>query len=82
MKKRVTLVIPGAGEEAEARDGEIEAGDTVADVLRAADKDPSTWRAYLQRSNGDVSLNAQDDLFAAIVDGEKVFVEPASMVVG
>jgi len=82
MDKRITLIVPGAGDESQARDGEIKPGETVADVLRAAGKDPGNWRAYLRRSNGDVPLAAQDDLYAVVENGEKVFAEPADMVVG
>ncbi len=82
MDKQITVVIPGAGEEAQARDATIGPGTTAADILRSANLDPERWRLELQRDGGSVTLASGDDVHAQAKDKEKVFVRPADMVVG
>lgn len=82
MNKQITVIIPGAGEEAQARDATIGPGTTVADILRSANLDPDRWRLELQRDGGSVTLASNDDVYAQVKDKEKVFVRPADMVVG
>lgn len=82
MSKNVVLVIPGTGEEAEAHDAPIKAGNTPADLLRAAGKDPANWQIQIKRGKGFKSLSGADDLFSAVKDGDKVFAVPADIVVG
>jgi len=82
MDKTITLIIPGAGDEAEARDATIQPGMTAAQLLQAAGKDPSRWQLQLKRGEGFVSLASQDNLFDQVQKGEKVFAVPKDMVVG
>jgi hypothetical protein len=82
MDKTITLIIPGAGDEAEARDAPIGPGTTAADILRAADKEPQNWQLQLQREAGFVSLSGQDDVYEQVKAGEKVFAVPKDIVVG
>lgn len=82
MEKHISVIIPGAGEEAEARDAAIDQGTTVADILRAANLDPQRFRLELQRNGGLQSLAAKDDVYGQVKEGEKVFVRPADIVVG
>ena len=82
MEKKITLIIPGAGEEAEARDAPIQSGTTAADILRAAGKDPANWQLQLRRGEGFVSLGGQDDVYKQTQDREKVFAVPKDIVVG
>ena len=82
MDKQVTLIIPGAGDEAEARDAPIKPGTTVADLLRAAGMDPARWQIQLKRGDGFRSLSGRDNLYAAVEDGEKVYAVPKDIVVG
>jgi hypothetical protein len=80
--KQVTVIIPGAGDEAEARDAAIQPGTTAADVLRAAQKDPQNWQLQLKRGEGFVSLSGKDDVHQQVQDGEKVYAVPKDIVVG
>jgi hypothetical protein len=80
--KRVTLVVPGAGDAAEARDAEISPGVTAVEVLRAADMDPQEWQLQVKQGNGSISLSAQDDLYQRVQNGDKVFAVPKTMTVG
>ncbi|MFQ5859207.1 MAG: hypothetical protein ACE5LU_26705 [Anaerolineae bacterium] len=82
MEKTITLIIPGAGDEAEARDAPIGPGTTAADILRAAGKDPQNWQLQLKRGDGFVSLSGQDDVHKQVENGEKVFAVPKDIVVG
>ncbi len=83
MDKNITVVIPGAGEDAEARDAAIKSGTTATEVLRAADKDAQSWQLQLRREGGEfVSLSGRDDVYAQVKDGEKVFAVPKDIVVG
>jgi hypothetical protein len=82
MEKRITLIIPGAGEAAEARDAPIQPGTKVADILRAAGKDPANWQLQLKRGEGFVSLGGQDDVHKQVQDGEKIYAVPKDIVVG
>jgi hypothetical protein len=82
MDKTINLIIPGAGDEAEARNAAIQPGARAADVLRAAGKDPSQWQLQLKRGEGFVSLGSQDDVYEQAHEGEKVFAVPSNMVVG
>lgn len=82
-EKRITVVIPGAGEDVEARDATIKPGTTAAEVLRAAGKDAQSWQLQLRREGGEfVSLSGRDDVCAQVKDGEKVFAVPKDIVVG
>jgi len=82
MEKRINVIIPGAGDEAEAREGPIRPGTTAGDILRAAQLDPQRFLLELQRNGGSVSLAAGDDVYSQVKEGEKIFVRPADMVVG
>lgn len=82
MDKPITLVIPGTGDEAEARDAQVSQGTTAADVLQAAGKNPQEWQLQLKRGDGFLSLSDRDDLYAKANEGEKVFAVPKTMVVG
>lgn len=82
MRKTVTLIVPGAGEEAEARDAALEPGNTAADLLRAAGKNPDDWQIQLRRGDAFTSVSSREDLFGKVEDHEKVFVVPNTMVVG
>lgn len=82
MEKTITLIIPGAGDAAEARDATIQPGMTAAQLLQAAGKDPTRWQLQLKRGEGFVSLAGQDDLYRQVENGEKVFAVPKDMVVG
>lgn len=82
MDKTITLVIPGAGDEAEARDAVIQPGMTASQVLQAAGKDPTRWQLQLKRGDSFLSLAGQDDLYRQVEKGEKIFAVPKDMVVG
>lgn len=82
MDKNITLIIPGAGEEAEARDAPIRPSTTAGELLRAAGKDPANWQLQLKRGDGFVSVATQDDVYQQVAEGEKVFVVPKDIVVG
>lgn len=82
MDKTINLIIPGAGDEAEARNATIQPGAKTADVLNAAGKDPGQWQLQLKRGDGFVSLGGQDDVYKQAQEGEKVFAVPSNMVVG
>jgi hypothetical protein len=82
MEKQITVIIPGAGEDAQARDASIGPGTTAADILRSANLDPERWKLELQREGGSVPLASGDDVYAQVKNTEKVFVRPADMVVG
>ena len=82
MDKNITVIIPGAGEEAEARDAPIRPGTTASELLRAAGKDPANWQLQLKRDDGFVSVAAQDDIYKQAAEGEKLFVVPKNIVVG
>lgn len=82
MQQEVLLVIPGAGDESVGHKALIEAETTVADLLRAADLNPSEWQ--LQRKQGDslISLGSQDKVADHVSAGEKIFAFMSEMVVG
>lgn len=82
MEKQITLVIPGAGDDAEARDARVSQGTTTSDLLQAAGKNPQEWQLQVKRETGFMSLGDRDDLYAKTNDGEKVFAVPKDMVVG
>jgi len=82
MEKQIPVIIPGAGEDAQARDASIGPGTTAADILRSANLDPERWKLELQREGGSVPLASGDDVYAQVKNTEKVFVRPADMVVG
>ncbi len=82
MEKQITLVIPGTGDEAEARDAPISPGTTAADLLQAANKNPQEWQLQLKRGDSFTSLSDREDVFARANDGEKIFAVPKKMVVG
>jgi hypothetical protein len=82
MDKQITLVIPGTGEEAEARDAQVAPGTTAADLLRAAGKNPQEWQLQVKRGDSFTSLSDRDDVSARANEGEKVFAVPKNMVVG
>ena len=82
MTKQITLVIPGAGDDAEARDAQVSQGTTTADLLLAAGKNPQEWQLQVKRKDGFMSLGDQDDVYAQTSDGEKIFAVPKDMVVG
>ncbi len=66
MDKQITVIIPGAGEEAQARDASIGPGTTAADILRSANLDPDRWRLELQRDGGSVTLASGDNVHAQV----------------
>ena len=82
MQQEVLLVIPGAGDESVGHKALIEPETTVADLLRAADLNPSDWQ--LQRKQGDslISLRSQDKVADHVSAGEKVFALMCQLVVG
>ncbi len=80
--KHVVLVVPGAGDAAEARDAEISAGVTAAEVLQAAGMNPQNWQLQVKQGNGFISLSAQDDLYQRVQNGDKLFAAPTDIVVG
>lgn len=80
--KTVWLIVPGAGEEAEGRDATVQPGHTAADLLRAADKDPSDWMLQLQRDGEFLSMSGTDDVYAHVKDREKLHIVAKNMVVG
>jgi len=82
MDKPITVIVPGTEGQSEGRDAMIHAGTTAADLLRAAGKDPTRWQ--LQRKQGEsfVSMAANEDVFAKVENGEKVFAAPSDMTVG
>jgi hypothetical protein len=82
MSKQITLVIPGAGGDAEARDAQVSQGTTTGDLLLAAGKNPQEWQLQVKREGGFMSLGERDDVYAQTNDGEKVFAVPKNMVVG
>lgn len=82
MDKSITIVVPGAGEEAEARDATIRPHTRAQDVLRSVRLDPRRFRLELKRDGGNVSVSSGDDLYAIVENGEKVFARPNDMVVG
>jgi len=82
MSKQVTLVVPGTGDEAEARDATIEPGTTAADLLQAAGLNPQNYQLQLRRGDNFVSLSDQDDVHNQVSDGEKVFAVARDIVVG
>ena len=82
MQKNVTLVIPGTGDDAEARDAQVTEGTTAADLLQAAGKNPQEWQLQVKRGEGFMSLSDRDDVYAQANDGEKLFAVPKNMVVG
>lgn len=82
MEKRITAIIPGAGDEAEARDASIQPGTTVADLLRAAGRNPQEWGLQLRRGDNFLSLSGEEDLYWQVQDGEKVFLVLTNMDVG
>jgi len=82
MSKKVTLIMPGAGEDREARDAPIEPGTTAADLLKAANLDPEQWLLQLRRGDGFISLSGGDVLWDRVQEGEKVFPAAKNMTVG
>ena len=82
MPKKITLVVPGAGDGSEARDAPIERGNTADDLIRAAGKDVGRWQIQLRRGEEYVSVSGRDELFSKVDEGEKVFLVPKDMVVG
>jgi len=82
MEKQIIVIIPGTGDEAEARDAAILPGTTAADVLRAAQKDPQDWQLQLKRGEGFISLSGRDDVHQQVQDGDKVYAVPRNIVVG
>jgi hypothetical protein len=82
MAHEVLLVVPGAGDESIGHKALIEAETTAADLLRAANLNPTEWQ--LQRKQGDslVSLGNQDKIADHVQAGEKVFAFMSEMVVG
>jgi hypothetical protein len=82
MEKTIWLVIPGTGDEHEAREATISPGTTAADLLREAGKDPQQWQLRLQREGGFVELSGQDDVYEKAKEGEKVYATFKGMVVG
>lgn len=82
MTQEVLLVIPGADGESTGRQAVIEQDTTVADLLRAADLDPSEWRIQIRRGEKLISLSSEDKLSQHVQDREKVYASPAGMVVG
>ena len=82
MGKSAMVVVPGTGDEAEARETTIEPKMTAADVIRAAAKDPDNFLIQIQRGEEFISLSGQDDVHKAMKDGEKLFLTPSDMIVG
>lgn len=82
MDKTINVIIPGAEGQTVGHDATIHPGTTTAEVLRAAGKDPSRWQ--LQRKQGEsfVSLGANDDIFAKVESGDKLFASPTDLTVG
>ncbi|KKL77291.1 hypothetical protein LCGC14_2036330 [marine sediment metagenome] len=80
--KTIWLIIPGADEEAEGREAPIEPGTTAAQLLRAADMNPAHWQLRLEHGDEVIVLGAQDDVYSAVEEGEKVFAASTKMVVG
>lgn len=82
MTQEVLLVVPGAGGETVGHKALIEPDTTVADLLRAADLDPSKWQLQIKRGEKLVSLRSEDRLSEHVQAGEKVFAFSTEMVVG
>lgn len=82
MDKTINVIIPGAEGQTVGHDATIHPGTTAADVLRAAGKDPSRWQLQRKQGEGFVSLGANEDIFAKVESGEKVFAAPSDMTVG
>ena len=51
-------------------------------MLRAAGKDPARWQLQRKQGEGFVSLAANEDIFAKVENGEKLFAAPSDMTVG
>ena len=81
MTKEVLFVVPGAGDETVGRPALIEEDTTVADLLRAADLNPSDWQVQVMQGDEPVSLASDDKLAQHVKEGAKVFAIPP-MVVG
>ena len=82
MSYEVLLVIPGAGDETVGRRAMIEPDTTVADLLRAANLNPSEWQLEIKQGEQGVTLAGQDKLSEHVQAGEKVFAVPTDMMVG
>ena len=82
MTDEVLLVIPGAEGESTGRWAVIEPDTTVADLLRAADLNPSEWQLQIKRGEKVISLRSEDKLADHVQAGEKVFAFSTKMVVG
>lgn len=82
MEKDITVVVPGTGEEREARDLTIRPGTTAADVLSAIGLDPARFQLQLKRGEEFESLSGSDNVYGKAEQGEKLFAMPRDIVVG
>jgi hypothetical protein len=82
MTHEVLLVITGNGDDSVGRRAMIESDTTVADLLRAADLNPSEWQLQIKNGEKLVSLQSEDKLLDHVQAGEKVYAYPSRMVVG
>ena|GEM_PF-2558271 len=82
MEKEITVVVPGTGDEREARDLAIKSGTTAADVLQAIGLDPARFQLQLKRGQEFESLAGADNVYGKAENGEKLFAMPRDIVVG
>lgn len=82
MEKAITVVVPGTGDEREARDLAIKPGTTATDVLQAIELDPTRFQLQLKRGEEFESLSGADNVYVKAENGEKLFAMPKDIVVG
>ncbi|MGQ9493707.1 MAG: hypothetical protein ACUVR2_08105 [Anaerolineae bacterium] len=82
MEKEITVVVPGTGEQREARDLAIKPGTTAADVLQAIGLDSARFQLQLKRGEEFESLSGTDNIYNKAENGEKLFAMPKDIVVG
>ena len=82
MEKDVTVVVPGTGDQREARDLAIQPGTTATDVLQAIGLDPARFQLQLKRGEEFESLSGTDNVYGKAENGEKLFAMPKDIVVG
>ncbi len=82
MSKRIWVVIPGTGDEAEGREVEIEKNTTAADLLHALELDPAEYGLQRQQEDEFAALSSAEAVYAQVKEGDKLHVVPTQMVVG